>query len=477
MTDPVFKFPKTFITAKKDTHITLHLLKKGDYKAWVKDQDKALAAQAQANGLNAGSGSFVIYGAKGQPKEAIIGIVDDFNLYDGARAADALRGLIAKDILKTASLGLKVSGLKKREIEQALVGFALSNYVFDTYKDSSKTILKVVWPTGADKKRIESYSEAAFLARNMINIPANDMGPNEMEAAARSIAEKAKATIKVVKGASLEKNYPLIHTVGKASPRAPRLIEINWGKKSDPKLVIVGKGVVFDTGGLDIKPSQYMRLMKKDMGGAAHAFALASMVMALKLPVNLRVLIPCVENAVGGAAFRPGDIITSRKGLTVENTNTDAEGRLILADSLTYASEDKPDLILDFATLTGSARAALGPDIPAMFSNNDKVGQDLQALSMDEDDPLWQMPLWTPYHKTIEPSDADLHNSAGVPGDLIYSALFLEKFLVEAKGKAPDWIHMDVFAWDSSGRPGRAKGGTDMGLRATFAYLEKRYAR
>jgi len=313
----------------------------------------------------------------------------------------------------------------------------------------------------------------------LINIPANDMGPDEMEAAAKYIAEKGNATFKVIKGAKLEKEFPLVHTVGKASPRSPRLIEFTWqrsgGKADAPKLTIVGKGVVFDTGGLDIKPSQYMRLMKKDMGGGAHALALAKMVMDLKLPVNLRVLVPCVENAVGGASFRPGDIITSRKGLTVENTNTDAEGRLILADALTYASEENPDLIIDFATLTGSARAALGPDIPAMFSNSDKVAQSLQSFSMKEDDPLWQMPLWAAYNKTIEPSDADLHNSASVPGDLIYSALFLQRFLVETKKKAPDWIHLDLFAWDSSGRPGRAQGGTDMGLRALYNYLEERY--
>jgi len=473
MTNPVFKFPKTFLTAKRDEHVVVSLLKASDYKSWLKDQDKVTKARAKTEGFSTGSGVFVIYGAKGQAKEAVLGVANDFNLYDAATGANGIRSALGKDILKTASFGLKSTGLKKCEIEQALIGFALSNYVFDTYKNSSKSVLKFIWPTGADKKYIQAYTDAAFLARNMINIPANDMGPDEMEEAVREVAEKARATVKVIKGAKLEKDYPLIHTVGKASPRAPRLIEVNWGKKSDPKLVIVGKGVVFDTGGLDIKPSQYMRLMKKDMGGAAHALALAKMVMALKLPVNLKLLIPCVENAVGGAAFRPGDIIKSRKGLTVENTNTDAEGRLILADSLTYGSEDKPDLILDFATLTGSARAALGPDIPAMFSNNDKVAQSLQSISMNEDDPLWQMPLWDAYNKTIEPSDADLHNSAGVPGDLIYSALFLQKFL---EGK-PDWIHMDVFAWDSAGRPGRAKGGTDMGLRATFAYLEKRYAR
>ena len=475
MTNPVFQFPKTFLNKARDVNITVSLLKKSDYKAWLNALDKSVKARAECSALSAGSGAFVLFDTKEAPKEIVLGIADEINLYGAAKGADALRNVLSNDLMKKASFSLKKSGLKKREIEQALIGFALSNYVFDIYKESSKAQIALVWPKDADKKWVQAYTEAAFMARNLINIPANDMGPDEIENAARHIAEKAKASVKITKGAKIEKDFPLLHTVGKASPRAPRMIEFTWGKTSDPKLVIVGKGVVFDTGGLDIKPSQFMRLMKKDMGGGAHALALAKMVMDLKLPVHLRLLVPCVENAVGGAAFRPGDIITSRKGLTVENTNTDAEGRLILADALTYGSEDTPDLIIDFATLTGSARAALGPDIPAMFSNNDKVAQSLQSFSMDEDDPLWRMPLWNDYNTTIESSDADLHNSAGVPGDLIYSALFLQKFLVEKKGKAPDWIHLDVFAWDNSGRPGRAKGGTDMGLRALFAYLENRY--
>ena len=476
MTKDVFKFPKSFLTKKRDTHIALRLLTIELFNEWIKKQDKDLQIRIDAEGFKAGSScAFVLYGAKGQIKEVVLSLCDNFDLYDCARALDSLRATVSNDILSSASFGVLTSGHAIEDVQQALVGFALSNYVFDAYKNSKRIQLAFVWPKDVDKKRVKAYTEAAFLARNLINIPANDMGPDEMEEAARTIAGHAEAEIKVIKGKRLEKDFPLIHTVGKASPRAPRLIEISWGAKNKPKLTIVGKGVVFDTGGLDIKPSQYMRLMKKDMGGGAHALALAKMVMDLKLPVRLRVLVPCVENAVGGAAFRPGDIITSRKGLTVENTNTDAEGRLILADALTLASEDKPDLIIDFATLTGSARAALGPDIPAMFSNDDDIADDLQNLSMDVNDPLWRMPLWKAYNKTIEAHDADLHNSAGVPGDLIYSALFLQKFLLEHKKKAPNWVHLDLFAWDSSGRPARAKGGTDMGLRALYAYLEKRY--
>ncbi len=472
MTNKAFKFPKTFLNKKRVQHITLHFLKEKDYKEWIEKQEQDIQMRTAQEGFAPKErDAFTLYDTKGAIREIIMNMPDEITLYDAAQAMDNVRTILSKDTIKKASFDLKTSVLKKREIEQALIGFALSNYVFDHYKKASKTSISIVWPKNIDKKYIMAYSEATFLARNLINIPANDMGPDEMEGAAKIIAETTETKIKIIKGAKLEKEFPLIHTVGKASPRAPRLIDISWGNAKNPKLVIVGKGVVFDTGGLDIKPSQYMRLMKKDMGGGAHALALAKMVIDLKLPVNLRVLVPCVENAVGGAAFRPGDIIKSRKGLTVENTNTDAEGRLILADTLTFASEDKPDLIIDFATLTGSARAALGPDIPAMFSNSDKVADDLQKLSMEEHDPLWRMPLWEPYNKTISPPDADLHNSAGTPGDLIYSALFLQKFLIGT----PDWIHIDLFAWESAGRPGRAKGGTDMGLRAVYAYLERRY--
>ncbi|HOO82557.1 MAG TPA: leucyl aminopeptidase family protein, partial [Alphaproteobacteria bacterium] len=258
---------------------------------------------------------------------------------------------------------------------------------------------------------------------------------------------------------------------GKASPRAPRLIEMVWGNAKHPKVTLVGKGVAFDTGGLDIKPSSSMALMKKDMGGAAHVIGLAKLIMDHGLPVRLRVLIPAVENVVGGAAYRPSDIIKSRKGVFVENTNTDAEGRLILADALAYACEDKPELVVDYATLTGSARAGLGPDIPAMFSNNEEVAQDIQKLAKKTEDPVWNMPLWQPYRKYLDSSNADIINSTGQAGDGIYSALFLETFVE----KDTDWVHLDCFSWEMSGRPGRPKGAADTGLRTVFAYLQGRF--
>lgn len=468
MTNTAFSFPKTFITQKKSQHIAVHLIAEAKYKAWEKAQSPALKKQIKDDGFKS---ILIERNAKGGIGKIYARIEAGVKIHDMAKCVDAIRAGLAEDLLKICSFELKAAGFKKDALSRAHIGWGLANYVFDPYKKSNKSALKLVWHKDADKKRVNADIEAASLLRNLINIPANDMGPDEMEAAAAKIAEKHTAKMKIIKGAKLEKEFPLVHTVGHASPRRPRLIDISWGKTKDPKLVIVGKGVVFDTGGLDLKPSAYMRLMKKDMGGAAHALALGQMIMALKLPVNLRILVPCVENAVGGAAFRPGDIIKSRKGLTVENTNTDAEGRLILADALTLASEGKPDLIIDFATLTGSARAALGPDVPAMFSNSDALAEKLQKLSMKENDPLWAMPLWAAYHSTIESPIADLHNSAGVPGDLIYSALFLEKFLVNK----PDWIHLDVFAWESNGRPGRSKGGSEMGLRACLALIEDRY--
>ncbi len=476
MTDRVFTTPKIFITSKKSDHVPLELIAEKSYDAWLKKQSAALKAQIKDEGFGAKSSKALAErGANGKIKRLYFGLSDDPTLYDFAKLVDILRGSFSKDFLEGCSFELKASGLKKGVMAQGFIGWGLAHYVFDPYKSANKAALKLVWHKDADKKRVEAYIAAVYMLRNLINIPANDMGPDEMEEAAEKIAAAHKAKLTVIKGAKLKKDFPLVHTVGMGSPRDPRLLEITHGKASDPKLVIIGKGVVFDTGGLDIKPSQYMRLMKKDMGGAAHALALGQLVMALKIPVHLRIIIPCVENAVGGASFRPGDIMTSRKGLSVENTNTDAEGRLILADALTYATETKPDLVIDFATLTGSARAALGPDVPAMFSNSDKVGAALQKHALDLEDPLWRMPLWEAYHATIESPIADLVNSAGVPGDLIYSALFLQKFLVEHKGQKPDWVHLDIFAWENNGKPGRAKGATEMGLRACLALIEERY--
>jgi leucyl aminopeptidase len=317
-------------------------------------------------------------------------------------------------------------------------------------------------------------AEATALVRDLVNTPAADLGPAQLEQSARHVANELGAQLRVTIGDELASGYPLIAAVGAGATedRGPRLIELEWGKPEDPRVAIVGKGVCFDTGGLDLKPASGMRIMKKDMGGAAHALALARLVIAERLPVRLHMLIPAVENAVSGAAYRPGDVVKSRKGLFVEVDNTDAEGRLVLADALTRACEDKPELIIDFATLTGAARVALGPDLPAMFANNNDLAAAIEGASREVDDPLWRMPLWDPYDENLKSSIADLANMANnAMAGAIYGALFLRRFVGE---KIP-WAHLDTWAWRDPAKPGRPKGGDALGLRAIFAMLQRRY--
>ncbi len=400
------------------------------------------------------------------------GISEDIDIYALSHVAGKLNGLISETELKKMTVSLSIKGVSAQEKERLYLSWALSQYKFDAYKDIKPPVTpKLLLPKDMDEKRLMASYEALSLLRNMVNMPANDMTPDEIENTVKKVATKFKATMKTVKGQALEKGFPLVHMVGKAATIPPRLVELNWGKKTDPKLTLVGKGVSFDSGGLNMKPGQYMALMKKDMAGSAHALAIAYIVMALKLPVQLKLLIPAVENAIAGNAFRPGDITKSRKGITVENTNTDAEGRLILADALTYASETNPDLIMDFATLTGSARAALGQVVPPFFSTDDKEAEKIQKLSFEVQDPMWRMPLYQPYKKIIESDIADLVNSASPPGDLIYSALFLQQFV----GEKTNWMHFDIFAWEPSGRPGRPKGGAETGLWAVISYLQQRF--
>jgi leucyl aminopeptidase len=317
-------------------------------------------------------------------------------------------------------------------------------------------------------------ANAVHLVRDLVNIPAGDLGPAELQAAIEAVAAECGADMKVTTGAELSSGYPMVHAVGAAATpeRAPRLVELEWGDPKNPRLALVGKGVVFDSGGLDIKPSAGMRLMKKDMGGAAHALALARLVMKSRLPVRLHLLIPAVENAVSGASFRPGDILKSRKGLTVEIGNTDAEGRLILADALARAGEETPELILDFATLTGAARVALGPDLPAAFANRDDLADALLAGGDSVSDPLWRLPLWKQYEEMLASDVADIGNAADAPfAGSVTAALFLQKFVPEGIA----WAHFDTFAWRPSAKPGRPKGGDALGLRAAWAMLKERY--
>jgi leucyl aminopeptidase len=329
----------------------------------------------------------------------------------------------------------------------------------------------------ANAAKIESVvrlAEATALVRDLVDTPAGDLGPAEIERAVRDVANELGAKVSVTAGKELAEGYPLIAAVGAAATdtRAPRLVELEWGKEDAPRIAIVGKGVCFDTGGLDLKSAAGMRLMKKDMGGAAHALALARLIISEKLPVRLHLLVPTVENAVSGSAYRPGDIVKSRKGTFVEIDNTDAEGRLILADALTKAVESEPELIVDFATLTGAARVALGPDLPAFFVNRDDLAADALEASREVEDPLWRMPLWEPYDELLKSDIADFANSSNSPmAGCITAALFLKRFV---PGEIA-WAHLDTYAWRDSAKPGRPKGGEALGLRAIFGLLQRRY--
>ncbi|TAK47494.1 MAG: leucyl aminopeptidase family protein [Xanthobacteraceae bacterium] len=354
----------------------------------------------------------------------------------------------------------------------AALAFLLGGYKFTRYRPSERGLARLVIPDGVDGSEMARTVAAVTLARNLINTPANDMGPAELEAAARALADAYGAACRVTTGEELRDAFPLVHAVGQASARAPRLIDLTWGDAAHPKLTLVGKGVCFDSGGLDLKPETAMLLMKKDMGGAATVLALARMIVDRKLAVRLRVIIPAVENAVGGRAFRPLDVYPSRKGLTVEVGNTDAEGRLVLADALACAAEDDPDLLIDLGTLTGAARVALGPDLPPFYTANDALAAELIHHARAEHDPLWRLPLWPPYDSLLDSRIANLGNVAsGAFAGSIMCALFLQRFVADPQR----WLHVDIYGWTPSARPGRPEGGECQAARALFALLEQRY--
>lgn len=368
--------------------------------------------------------------------------------------------------------------LAQGDTSAAMFGWAMGQYRFDRYcKDEAPQGPRILF-TGEPSRIVPTLNlvRATTMVRDLVNTPAADMGPAELEAEAERLAKAYGAASTVTRGDALATGYPMVHAVGRAAAkgREPRLIELEWGDVAHPRVAIVGKGVCFDTGGLDIKASVGMRLMKKDMGGAAHALALAELVMSERLPVRLHLLIPAVENSVSGDAFRPGDVLRTRKGLTVENTNTDAEGRLVLGDALTRAGEAKPDLILDFATLTGAARVALGPDLPPLFSNDEALAEALIAAGQAEGDPVWRMPLWDGYDEMLKSDIADMVNAPdGSFAGSITAALFLRRFVPEGI----PWAHLDVFAWRPVLKPGRPRGGEAFGIRAAWAMLKARYPR
>ena len=354
----------------------------------------------------------------------------------------------------------------------AVLAFALGSYKFTRYRKADANGAKLELPDDIDGAELSRIADGVKLARDLINTPANDLGPAELEEAARQVAARHGASFRTVVGDELLKeNFPLIHAVGRASPRAPRLIDITWGDPAAPKITLVGKGVCFDTGGLDIKPDAGMLIMKKDMGGAACVLAAAHMIMDAGLKVRLRVLVPAVENSIAGDAFRPLDIYKSRKGITVEIGNTDAEGRLVLADALALADEESPDLIVDMATLTGAARVALGPDLPPFYTGDDALAADFARHSRAEHDPVWRMPLWRPYDSMLDSKTADINNVGGSFAGSITAALFLNRFVTAAKA----WAHFDIYAWTPSPKSARPDGGECQAARALYALLKERY--
>jgi leucyl aminopeptidase len=356
--------------------------------------------------------------------------------------------------------------------ELAALGFLAGLYRFARYKSADEAKPKrLVLPEGANREQVLALAEALYFGRDLINTPANDLGPAELEAAARELATAFGAAIKVTEGSGLlSDNFPMIHAVGRASDRAPRLIDLRWGSSHAPKVTIVGKGICFDTGGLDIKPSSAMALMKKDMGGAASALAFALLVMRTRLPIQLRVLIPAADNSIAGNAFRPGGVLPSRNGMTVEIGNTDAEGRLVLADALSLADEEAPDYLVALSTLTGAARVALGPDLPPLYTDDDDLAEGLLAAGRDIGDPLWRMPFWAPYDKLLASGIADVnHISEGAFAGSIVAALFLKRFVRKAKRFA----HLDIFAWVPREQPGRPKGGEPQAARALYHFFRQ----
>lgn len=459
-------------SGKEDEAIPVALLDEAAFPGWLAAQDEETDAQIAEAGFTPGPGKCLALRSGGRVVRILAGSSAPLRPADGAAIAEFAARLFSKEALVEKRFALDVSNLSPSEITNFAIGWALASYAFTPYKAPAKSPAILIWPEKADRAEAHAFLSGIFLIRNLVNAPAADMGPQEMEGVARALAAECGAEIETVVGEELlTRNFPMIHAVGKGSPRPPRLIELRRRKDGTPKIALVGKGICFDTGGLDIKPGSAMSLMKKDMGGAAHAFGLFRTLCALDVPLDLRVIVPAAENSVSGEAFRPRDILRSRKGLTVEVLDTDAEGRLVLGDALTCACEESPDFVIDFATLTGAARVALGFDIPALFAARAETGREIQALSLSLDDPLWQLPLWKPYARELEGDISDLVNIGSGPAGSITAALFLEKFVTPGT----DWVHLDMYAWEQNGKAGRPKGGTEMGFRTVIEYLRTRF--
>jgi leucyl aminopeptidase len=448
--------------------VPINVLSPASWAAFVTVQSPRVAAVAAGAKFAAKDGQVVCVPDSEGNLERVL-----FGLGDGpSRSIMNFRGLAAG----TPSGDYKIaSGAEDLDLDQVALAWALGVYRFDRYKrDRSEVPPRLAMP-GVDRRRLTTLTHACAMARDMINTPANDMGPRQVEAIARELAQAQGATIAVAVGEALiEAGYPAVHAVGRAASaeRAPRMIEMVWGENQHPLIALIGKGVVFDSGGLDIKPSAGMRWMKKDMGGAAHALALARMIMESALPVRLCVLLPVVENAIAGDAMRPGDVLASRKGLSIEVGNTDAEGRLILADALARAAELDPTLTIDLATLTGAARVALGPEVIPFYTDDDGLAAELEAAARSVDDPIWRMPLWDGYAAALDSDVADVKNDADAwaQAGSVTAALFLKRF-----APTGPWVHFDIFAWNPRARPGWPQGAEVQAIRAIFAMLEARY--
>ncbi len=446
-----------------DSGISLYPVSSANYEQWLANLPGLQQKWLKAAGFRAHAGELCgLPDSNGELEGYAFGMAEQGWLYQ-------LASLPSK--LPAGSYRL-VTDWQPEQRLQASLGWGLACYQFDLYRKSTKEMPSLVLDDdiAVDAERLLF---AQSLVRDLVNTPTEDLGPEQLADAMQLEADQFDADMSVVHGVDLlTKNFPAIHAVGRASHREPRLLKMEWGDENHPLLALCGKGVCFDTGGLNLKPGAGMKLMKKDMGGAAHVLALARLIMQARLPVRLMVLIPAVENSVSGNAYRPGDVIATRKGLSVEIGNTDAEGRVVLADALTYACEYEPDLVIDFATLTGAARIALGTDLPPIFSNDISIANEITAAGEVEEDPLWVMPLYQPYKDLLKSPIADLNNIGKTPyGGCITAALFLEYFVTAET----DWVHIDTWAWNQGSRPGRPAGGEAIGLRATFSYLKKRY--
>jgi leucyl aminopeptidase len=450
------------ISKAKTSSIPIYLLTEQTFPAWKKKQSQELQKWLKANNFLAKPESCLpVPGKDGTISSIIAGVESPYNIWSIAH----LPAKIPEGIYHLEG------DFNKEEAGKLALGFALATYEFTRYKKSGKKFPQLIVPRNCDVPLAKSFFGAICWARDLINTPANDMNPQALAQEAVSWAKAEKASVRVLKGEELLKeNYPMIYTVGKAASVPPHLVDIRFPRKNSPKITLVGKGVTFDSGGLDIKSASGMKLMKKDMGGAANALALARVIVEMSVPVQLRILLPIVENAVSGNAMRPLDIAPTRKGINVEIGNTDAEGRLILCDALFEADSETPDLLIDCATLTGAARVALGAEIPAFFTNNNKLAAKLAEISERENDPLWRLPLWKSYRAMLDTKNADLSNDPDNSyGGAITAALYLQEFV----GRTSSWLHIDMMAWNLQNKAGRPQGGEAMGIRALYKLIRE----